>query len=86
MRKDNDMKVELSPKAAKYFSKLDTNSKERLRNAFAKLADEPPQGDIKKLQGKDGYRLRVGKHRALFDIANNSIIVYDLDVRGQIYK
>ena len=80
------MKTELSPQAAKYFSKLDNVSKKRIAAAFKKLEPEPPEGDIKKLQGKDGYRLRVGKFRALFDITDNKIIVYDLDVRGQIYK
>jgi len=80
------MKVELSPKVVKYLSRIDTKTKERIINAFKKLSDEPPQGDIKRLQGKDGFRLRVGKHRALFDVANDIIIVYDIDVRGQIYK
>ena len=38
------------------------------------------------MQGKDGYRLRIGKYMALFDIMDNKIVVYDIDVRGQIYK
>ena len=25
------------------------------------------QGDVKALQGRDGYRLRVGSHRVIFD-------------------
>lgn len=80
------MKTELSPQAVKYLSKLDGVSKKRIINAFKKLEQEPIQGDIKKMQGKNGYRLRIGKYRALFDIYDNKIIVYDIDVRGQIYK
>ena len=80
------METELSPKAAKYLSKMDAASKQRIIQAIKKLEQEPPQGDIKKMQGKDGYRLRVGKYRALFDVMDNKIIVYDIDVRGQIYK
>ena len=66
--------------------KLDAETRERLKKAFIKLSLTPPQGDITSLSGKDGYRLRVGKYRALFDIIDNSIIVYDIDVRGRIYK
>lgn len=80
------MDIELSPKAAKYLIKLDNITKQRIKAAFTRLAQEPPQGDIKKLQGKDGYRLRIGKYRVLFDIAVNKIIVYNIDSRGQIYK
>ena len=80
------MQVELSPKAVKYLSKLDSITKERIKKALKKLSFEPPQGDIKSMTGKDGFRLRIGKHRVLFDIINDNIIVYDIDVRGQIYK
>ena len=82
------MIVEVSPSVVKYLSKLDTVTKTRIVKALVKLSAEPPQGDIIKMQGKDGFRLRVGKYRALFDIDvdNSKIIVYDIDVRGQIYK
>ena len=80
------MNTELSPKAAKYLTRLDSTSKSRIIEALKKLEAEPPEGDIKKMQGKDGYRLRIGKYRALFDVNGDKIIVYDIDVRGQIYK
>ncbi len=80
------MEVEVSPKAVKYLSKIDTVSKNRIIRALRKLQSEPPEGDIKKMKGKDGFRLRIGKYRALFDVMENKIIVYDIDVRGQIYK
>ena len=80
------MRVELSQKAYKYLLRLDSETRERLKKALIKLSLEPPQGDILSLSGKDGYRLRVGKYRALFDIVDNNIMVYEIDVRGQIYK
>lgn len=80
------MKVEVSPKVAKYLLRLDVNKRERIKKALSKLSLEPPQGDIKSMKGKDGFRLRIGKYRALFDIKNNNIIVYDIDIRGEIYK
>ena len=78
--------IELSPKAAKYLEKLNEPMKSRIKSALLKLANEPPVGDIKNLSGRDGYRLRVGGYRILFDMANDAIIVYDIGSRGQIYR
>lgn len=80
------MKVELSPKAAKYFAKMNEPHKGRIKSALLKLANEPPRGDIKSLTGRDGYRLRVGNYRVLFDMTESAIIVYEIGSRGQIYK
>lgn len=80
------MNVELSPKAGKYLSKLDKDIKERIKAALRKLEKEPPEGDIKSMTGKDGYRLRIGKYRALFDFEDGRIIVHEIGLRGQIYK
>jgi len=80
------MIVELSPKSKKYFDGLDSSIQNRIKAALRKLAQEPPQGDVAALSGQDGYRLRVGKYRLLFDKLNDKIIIYDIGLRGQIYK
>lgn len=80
------MKVELSPKAAKYLGRLNNPLKGRIIESLRKLALDPPQGDIKSLSGRDGYRLRVGDYRILFDIMDDSIVVHDIAPRGQAYK
>ena len=46
--------------------------KERILKALRKLEKEPPEGDIKSLVGRDGYRLRVGDYRILFDVLSRS--------------
>ena len=46
----------------------------------------PFEGDIKKLQGVNGYRLRVGTFRVLFDVNGIIIDIIDIGNRGQIYK
>lgn len=80
------MNTILSPKAAKYLKRLNEPDKSRIIKALKKLELEPPQGDIRNLVGKDGYRLRVGNYRALFDIVDNTVIIYSIDPRGQAYK
>ena len=44
--------------------------------------------DIKKMQGQEIFRLRIGKIRALFEEKNSEVIilVINIDSRGEIYK
>lgn len=80
------MKVVLEKRAAKYLESLDMVMKYRITEALNDLTDEPPSGDIVKLQGKNGYRRRVGDYRIVFDITETEVIVYKIAPRGQIYK
>lgn len=72
-----------SKKAKKFLEKQDKTTQMRLISAIGKL---PLEGDIKKLKGIDGYRLRVGDFRVLFDINGVIIDIIDIGNRGQIYK
>ncbi len=44
--------------------------------------------DIKPLQGRDGFRLRIQSRRAIYTIAHTRLIILVLDIgtRGDIYK
>lgn len=72
-----------SKKAVKFLKKQDKPTQKRLITAIGKL---PLEGDIKKLQGIEGYRLRVGDFRILFDVNGIIIDIIDIGNRGQIYK
>ena len=76
-------KIIYSKKAVKFLKKQDKPTQKRLVNAISKL---PLEGDIKKLQGTDGYRLRVGNFRVVFDVNGIIIDIIDIGNRGQIYK
>lgn len=76
------MQINYSKQAAKFFSKQDKTTQKRLINAINKL----PNGDVRKLQGRTGYRLRVGDFRIIFDINGNILYIEKIDNRGQIYK
>ena len=80
------MQTVLAPHAAKYLQRLNEPDKSRIITALKKLELEPPQGDIKSLAGKDGYRLRVGDYRILFDVIENMIAIHAIAPRGQAYK
>ena len=80
------MNVELSPKAIKFFNRLNEPMRSRIAAALHKLEQEPPQGDIKALRNGNWFRIRVGKYRILFVIDDTVVRVHEIGLRGQIYK
>lgn len=72
-----------SKKAEKFLKKQDKPTQRRIVEAISKL---PASGDIRKLQGTVGYRLRVGNFRVLFDVNGLIIDIIEIGNRGQIYK
>lgn len=78
------MKFQYSKQAVKFLKKQDTIVQKRLIRAIHLL---PEIGDVKKLQGRDGYRLRVGDYRILFDYHTFEVLYIEkIDNRGQVYK
>lgn len=75
--------ISYSKKAVKFLKRQDVPSQKRLIAAISRL---PLEGDIKKLQSIDGYRLRVGNFRVLFNVNGIIIDIIDIGNRGQIYK
>ncbi len=76
------MTIQYSVQAVKFLRRQDRTTQKRIISAINKL----PSGDVKKLQGRTGYRLRVGNFRIIFDFAGNIIYIEEVDSRGQIYK
>ena len=76
-------KIIYSKKAEKFLKRQDKITQKRLVTAISQL---PLAGDIKRLQGTNGYRLRVGDFRVLFDVNGVIIDIIEIGSRGQIYK
>ena len=76
------MLIKYSKQALKFLQKQDKTTQKRILKAINLL----PLGDVKKLQNKSGYRLRVGDFRIIFDKDGNIIFIEKIDNRGQIYK
>jgi len=68
--------------------KLSNSIAEPILEAIAGLEENPrPQG-YKKLKGRDGYRIRVGNYRVIYDIYDKELIVdiITLGHRKDIYE
>ncbi len=67
--------------------RMPANEATRIRAKIDQYAMDPGslKGQIKKLQGRDGYRLRVGNWRVLFDEDGTVLDIIDIGPRGSIY-
>ncbi len=78
-------RIEFEKAAQKFLNKQDKQQRIRIYKAIYKL----PEGtDIKKLQGYNLYRLRVGNFRILYCIDDvvKIITIENIDNRGDVYK
>jgi len=83
--------LEYSDKAKKYLRSIPKPDRERIGKTIDKLRDGPYNRrdlDIKQMKGRDGWRLRIGKYRALYMVYNAEILISVLEIgsRGDIYK
>jgi mRNA interferase RelE/StbE len=86
------MIIKYSKDSLKFLSKLDKKSVDRIREAIAKLTLDPPEGDIKLMQGfpDNRKRLRVGSWRVIYKYGSENsveiLFIIDIGNRGDIYK
>ena len=77
----------LSKKAQKQLDKLSDNIVAPILKTIAALEENPrPQG-YKKLKGREGFRVRVGNYRIIYEIFDRELLVDVIDVghRKDIY-
>jgi len=66
---------------------LEKETNESIKKAVIVLAENPFVCDIKKLKlPLEGYRIRKGDYRILFEIEKNTIIIYSIKHRKDVYK
>jgi mRNA interferase RelE/StbE len=81
-------KLGISNKALKQIEKIEDSVYYRIGDKIDSLEINPrPNGSIK-LTDIEGYRIRVGAFRILYNIneSNKEVIVYNIDKRKDIYK
>lgn len=81
-------RIEILRRAAKALSKLPQQDYERVRDAIRDLGITPRPAGCKKLVGRDGWRIKVGRYRVIYDIedAVRVLTVVDVGHRKDIYK
>jgi mRNA interferase RelE/StbE len=82
-------RIEIEAEADKALRRLPRNTANRIRSKLLALAADPfaRNPNVKKLKGREGYRLRIGSWRALYtiDSTNEIISVLVIKPRGGAY-
>jgi mRNA interferase RelE/StbE len=75
-------------RAQRHLADLPTGSYERVRDAIRSLAENPRPRGAKKLVAREGWRLRVGDYRVVYEVDDRAGTVTVLDVghRRDIYR
>jgi len=75
-------------RAQKELAQLPHEAYERAKNAIRKLAENPRPHDCRKLSGRDGWRIRVGDYRVIYEIddSQQTITVLHVGHRRDVYR
>lgn len=80
--------IQILRRAQKELSQLPKQEYERIKEAILNLSQEPrPQG-CKKMIGREGWRIRVGDYRVIYEIddAQQRLTVLHTGHRRDVYK
>ena len=82
------MKITYTKQATKTLRTMPRNTATRILTAIEKVAENPATADldIRALQGRDGYRLRVGDWRVIYSQDGVVLAVERIAPRGKVYK
>jgi mRNA interferase RelE/StbE len=75
-------------RAQRSLSRIVAQDRDRISSAIRRLADEPRPRGVKKLSGRDAWRIRVGDYRVLYEIHDERLVILVVDIghRREIYR
>ena len=79
------MPVIIKRSATRTLRKVDATTQARLLRAIDRLAEGGP-ADVVRLVNREGYRMRVGDWRVLFEIDGDDLIIHVIETRGAAYR
>lgn len=80
--------ITFSRQAIKELEKINEPYYSNIKVAIYDLIDNPRPHGVKKLKGRDGYRIRVSNYRIIYEIFDNQLIIEVIAVghRKDIYE
>lgn len=80
------LRIEKTPR--KFLKTLNLSDKRRIDAALSLLSENPIPPKAKKLAGRNGYRIRVGDFRIIYEIQKSILVVLVIDIghRREIYR
>ena len=80
--------VSILRRAQRRLAQLPSGDYERVRNAIRNLAQDPRPRGCLRVTGREGWRIRVGAYRVIYDIDDkqSTIVVLDVGHRRDVYR
>ncbi len=80
--------IQILRRAQKELAQLPKQEYERIKEAVQNLSQDARPSGCKKLTGREGWRLRVGDYRVLYEIddAQNKLTILHIGHRRDVYK
>ena len=80
--------LDIERAALKSLSKISRPYQDKIITAIEKLKNNPRPAGVKKLTGRDAWRIRVGEYRIIYEIYDKSLRVLILHIgpRGGVYR
>ncbi|MFL6214911.1 MAG: type II toxin-antitoxin system RelE family toxin [Blastocatellia bacterium] len=75
-------------RAQKELAQLPKHEYERIKEAIKSLSQEPRPAGSKKLSGREGWRIRAGDYRVIYEIddSQQSLTILHIGHRRDVYK
>jgi len=75
-------------RAQKELAQLPTAAYQRVRDAIRELSDQPRPPGCRKLTGREGWRIRVGDYRVIYEIddSQRQVTVVAIGNRRDVYR
>lgn len=79
--------INFSRQAFKELEKIPDPFYLNIKQAIINLSENPRPNGLKKLEGRDGYRIRVGNYRIIYNIFDKEVVIDIISIghRKDIY-
>ena len=81
-------KILILRRAQKELAGLTGDPYERVKNAIASLSDNPRPCGCRKLVGREGWRIRIGDYRVVYEIddEDRELTILHIGLRKDVYR
>lgn len=76
------------PRAQREIASLDAPERTRIAAAIRNLEENPRPTNCKKLAGRQGWRIRIGAYRAVYEIDDSAktVVILHVGHRREVYR
>jgi mRNA interferase RelE/StbE len=80
--------VDIHAPAKKSLCRLSENIQIRIARSMLALAENPRPSGVVKLNGREGWRIRIGDYRVIYTIddSRKEVVIYAIGHRREIYR